>query len=102
MQSADAFKAKGVDTVACISVNDAFVMGAWQKASNAGDIEFLADGSAAFAKAVGLALDLNERGMGWRSKRYSMLVDNGVVKSINIEDNPGIEKSGADNILKQL
>ena len=95
-------KAKGVDSVACTSVNDAFVMGAWQKASNAGDIEFLADGSAAFAKAVGLALDLNERGMGWRSKRYSMLVDNGVVKSINIEDNPGIEKSGADNILKQL
>ena len=77
-------------------------MGAWQKASNAGDIEFLADGSGNFAKAVGLSLDLTERGMGVRSKRYSMLVDNGVVKSLNIEENPGIELSGADNILKQI
>ena len=72
-------------------------------ASNAADsVEFLADGSAIFAKAIGLSLDLTERGMGLRSKRYSMIVDNGVVTKLNIEENPGIELSGADNILKQL
>jgi peroxiredoxin len=96
-------KAKGVDAIACVSVNDIFVMNAWAKASNAADsIEFLADGSGKFAKDLGLALDLTERGMGVRSKRYSMLIDNGIVKQINIEENPGIEMSGAENILKQL
>jgi peroxiredoxin len=100
---ASEIKAKGVDTIACVAVNDVFVMNAWAKASNAADaIEFLADGSGRFAKALGLDLDLTERGMGVRSKRYSMLIDNGVVKKINIEENPGIELSGADNILKQL
>jgi peroxiredoxin len=96
-------KAKGVDAIACVAVNDVFVMNAWAKASNAaGAIEFLADGSGKFAKSLGLDLDLTERGMGVRSKRYSMLIDNGVVKKVNVEENPGIELSGAENILKQL
>lgn len=99
----DALKAKGVDTIAVTSVNDAFVMGAWQKAQNCeGKIEFLADGSAKFAKAVGLELDLTERGMGVRSKRYSMLVEDGVVKTINIEEGPGAEASGAVTMLGQV
>ncbi|NDA47046.1 MAG: peroxiredoxin [Alphaproteobacteria bacterium] len=101
--NAAAIKAKGVDTIACLSVNDAFVMGAWSKASNAQDvIEFLADGSGIFTIGIGMALDLTERGMGIRSKRYSMLVEDGVVRSINLEENPGIAISGAENILTQL
>ena len=96
-------KAKGVDTIAVVSVNDAFVMGAWAKASNADDkIEFLADGSAAFAKAAGLELDLTARGMGVRVKRFSLLAQDGVVKSLNIEENPGIELTGADKMLTQI
>ena len=96
-------KAKGVDTIAVVSVNDAFVMGAWRDATNCGDkIEFLADGSANFAKATGLSLDLTERGMGVRIKRFSMIVDNGVVSKLNIEEGPGTEASGVDNMLKQL
>ena len=99
----DALKAKGVDTIAVTSVNDAFVMGAWQKAQACeGKIEFLGDGSAKFAKAVGLELDLTERGMGVRSKRYSMLVEDGVVKSLNIEEGPGAEASGAVTMLGQV
>jgi len=78
-------------------------MDAWKKASNADKIEFLADGSAAFAKAIGLSVDLGERGLGTRSQRYSMLVDDGVVKQLNVEDAPGkAEASGADNLLTQL
>ncbi len=100
---AAAFKAKGVDTIAVTSVNDVFVMGAWADASNAKDkIEFLADGSAAFAKAVGLTLDLEARGMGLRSRRYSMLVEDGVVKTLNVEEGTGTEASGADNMMKQV
>ena len=96
-------KAKGVDTIAVVAVNDAFVMGAWADASGAKDqIDFLADGSAAFAKATGLELDLTARGMGVRCKRFSMLVQDGVVKSLAIEENPGIELTGADAMLKQL
>lgn len=99
----DALKAKGVDTIAVTAVNDAFVMGAWQKAQSCeGKIEFLGDGSAKFAKAVGLELDLTERGMGVRSKRYSMLVEDGVVKSLNIEEGPGAEASGAVTMLGQV
>jgi peroxiredoxin len=101
--NAAAIKAKGVDTIACLSVNDAFVMGAWAKASNAQDVvEFLADGSGVFTMGVGMVLDLTERGMGIRSKRYSMLVEDGVVRTINLEENPGIAISGAENILTQL
>ena len=96
-------KAKGVDSIAVVSVNDAFVMGAWAKDTGAADkIDFLADGSAAFAKAAGLDLDLTARGMGVRVKRFSALVDNGVVKSLAIEENPGIELTGADAMLKNL
>ena len=96
-------KAKGVDAIAVVAVNDVFVMGAWAKASGAGDkIEFLADGSAAFAKAAGLELDLTARGMGVRVKRFSMLAQDGVVKSLNIEENPGIEQTGADKMLTQI
>lgn len=101
--SYDELKAKGVDTIAVTAVNDAFVMGSWQKDQNCqGKIEFLADGSAKFAKSIGLDLDLTERGMGVRSKRYSMLVEDGVVKSLNIEEGPGAETSGAKTMLGQL
>ena len=104
LQNADALKAKGVDTIAVTAVNDVFVMTEWKKASGAdGKIEFLADGSADFAKALDLTLDASANGLGVRSKRYSMVVDDGVVKSLNIEDKPGTaELSGADNLLKQL
>ena len=99
-----AFKAKGVDAIAMTSVNDPFVLSAWSGATGAGGhIDFLADGSAAFAKAVGLDLDLTERGMGVRSTRYSMLVKDGVVKELNIEPNPGVaDLSGAAHILAQI
>jgi peroxiredoxin len=101
--NADAIKAKGVDTIAVTGVNDVFVMDAWKKASGAEKIEFLADGSAAFAKAIGLSIDLGERGLGTRSSRYSMLVEDGVVKKLNVEEAPGkAEASGAENLLKQL
>ena len=85
------------------SVNDAFVMGAWRDATNSGDtVEFLADGSANFAKAIGLSLDLTERGMGMRSKRYSMLVDDGVVQTLNIEEAQGTAESGVEKMLTQV
>src|ERR1700719_669067 len=85
VKNADAIKAKGVDTIAVTAVNDVFVMDAWKKASGAeGKIEFLADGSADFAKALGLTLDASANGLGIRSKRYCMVVDDGVVKSISI------------------
>ena len=104
LNNADAIKAKGVDTIAVTGVNDVFVMDAWKKASGAeGKIEFLADGSADFAKAIDLSLDASAMGLGTRSKRYSMLVDNGVVKSLNIEEAPGkADVSGAENLMKQL
>ncbi len=101
---ADEIKAKGIDAIAVTAVNDIFVLDAWLDASGAkGKIDGLADGSAAFAKALGLDVDLTERGFGIRSQRYSLLVDNGVVKRVNIEDKPGsIEISGAEAILSQL
>ena len=104
LQNADKIKAKGIDTIAVTGVNDVFVMDAWKKSTGAdGKIEFLADGAAAFAKAIGLSLDLSERGLGMRSQRYSMLVEDGVVKSLNIEDAPGkADISGAENLLKGL
>ncbi|MBL8894256.1 MAG: peroxiredoxin [Rhizobiales bacterium] len=96
-------KAKGVDQVACVSVNDVHVMNAWGKSSGAdGKILMLADGNGDFARAVGLEFDLTQAGMGKRSKRYSMIVDNGVVKALNVEDKPGVNVSGADTILGQL
>src|ERR1700719_1997447 len=85
VKSADAIKAKGIDTIAVTAVSDVFVMDAWKKASGAeGKIEFLADGSADFAKALGLTLDAPANGLGVRSKRYCMVIDDGVVKSISI------------------
>ena len=99
----DAIKAKGVDTIACTSVNDVHVMNAWAKHSGAdGKILMLADGNAAFAKAVGLEVDLTAPGMGLRSRRYSMIVENGVVKHLNVEEKSGVNVSGAETILEQL
>ena len=97
------FKAKDVDELWCVSVNDAFVMGAWGKAQNAGDkVLMLADGSGDFTKAVGLELDLTANGMGLRSKRYAMVVDDGVVKTLNVEAPGAFEVSSADAVLKAL
>ncbi|MDR3489528.1 MAG: peroxiredoxin [Bradyrhizobium sp.] len=103
VQSADAIKAKGVDTIACISVNDAFVMGAWGKDQGTGDkVVMLADGAAAFAKALGLELDLNARGMGWRSQRYALVAENGVVTHLGVEAPGGFEVSKAEAVLANL
>lgn len=99
----DAIKAKGVDTIACTSVNDVHVMSAWAKHSGAeGKIMMLADGNGTFAKACGLEKDLNVAGMGLRSSRYSMIVDNGVVTALNVEEKSGVNVSGAETILAQL
>jgi peroxiredoxin len=99
-----AIKAKGVDAIAMTSVNDPFVLSAWSKATGAeGKIEFLADGNADFAKATGLEFDASAGGLGLRSKRYSMVVEDGVVKALNVEDAPGkADLSGAEHLLGQL
>src|SRR3974390_1024712 len=103
VKNAAAIKAKGVDTIAVTGVNDVFVMDAWKKASGGDAIEFLADGSGNWAKAVGLTADLTERGLGVPPQRYAMLVDDGVVKTLNVEDSPGkADISGADNLLKSM
>ncbi len=101
---ADEIKAKGVDTIACLSVNDAFVMGAWGKDRGAGEaVMMLADGSAEYAAALGLSLDLTARGMGMRATRFSILVENGVAKTVNVEASPGeAVASGAEAMLGQL
>ncbi|MFN3297770.1 peroxiredoxin [Caldimonas sp.] len=102
VELADAFKAAGVDEIWCISVNDAFVMGAWaREQKTAGKVRMMADGSAQFARATGLTLDLTARGMGLRSQRYSMLVVDGVVKALNIEAPGKFEVSDAATLLKQ-
>lgn len=100
---ADQFKARGIDQIVCLAVNDAFVMGAWGKDQKAGGkVRMLGDGSAAFTKAIGLELDLTERGMGLRCQRFSMLVDDGVVKSLNIEAPGKFEVSDAQSMLNSL
>ena len=101
---ADQITAKGVDAIAVTSVNDVFVMDAWSKASGAqGKIEFLADGNGDFAKALGLSMDGSGFGLGTRSKRYSMIVEDGVVRALNVEEVAGkAEVSSADNLLKAL
>ena len=104
VQQAGALKAKGVDTIACLAVNDAFVMGAWGKAQGTdGKVMMLADGNATFTKELGLEMDGSGFGLGTRSKRYAMVVQDGVVKTLNVEDAPGkAEISGADNLMKSL
>ena len=102
VENADALRAAGVDEIWCVSVNDAFVMGAWGRdQKTAGKVRMMADGSAAFANATGLTLDLTARGMGVRSNRYSALVVDGVVKSLNVEAPGKFEVSDADTMLKQ-
>ena len=99
----DQLKAKKVDEVWCVAVNDAFVMGAWGKDQKAGGkVRMMADGSAIFTKALGLEMDLTSRGMGVRSQRYSMLVEDGVVKTLNVEQPGKFEVSDADTMLKQV
>ncbi len=102
VEHAAQFKAAGVDEIWCVSVNDAFVMGAWGRdQKTAGKVRMMADGSADFAKATGLTLDLTAKGMGLRSNRYSMLVVDGVVKSLNVEAPGKFEVSDAATLLKQ-
>ncbi|QDL98826.1 peroxiredoxin [Rhodopseudomonas palustris] len=102
--NAYALKDKGVDTIAIVSVNDAFVMNAWKRDTDQRDEAiFLADGNAEFTKAIGMEMDGSGFGLGTRSLRYSMLVDDGVVKTLNLEPNPGkVEVSGGDTLLGQL
>ena len=103
LQHYDALKAKGVDEIWCMAVNDAFVMGAWGRDQKAGGkVRMMADGSADFTKKLGLELDLVARGMGVRCQRFSMLVDDGVVKSLNVEGPGKYEVSDAETMLKQL
>jgi len=103
VEKKDELAAKGVDEIACTSVNDAFVMGAWGKSSGAdGVVRMLADGNGAFAKAIGLEMDASGFGMGSRSQRYSMLVKDGTVTQLNVEDGGGFAVSSADHLLGQL
>jgi peroxiredoxin len=103
VKHAEALKAKGVDEIWCISVNDPFVMGAWGRDQKAtGIVRMMADGNAAFTKALGLDADFSKAGMGTRSKRYSMLVDDGVVKQLNLEALGKFEVSNAETLLSQL
>ncbi|MCC6870356.1 MAG: peroxiredoxin [Burkholderiales bacterium] len=99
----DKLKAKGVDAIYCMAVNDAFVMGAWGRDQMAGGkVHMMADGSAEYAKKLGLEFDLTARGMGMRCQRFSMLVDDGVVKALNVEAPGKYEVSDADTMVKQL
>ena len=103
VDKADAFKAKGIDEVAAISVNDAFVMGAWGKHGAAnGKVTMIADGNAEFAQAIGLTMDSSKFGMGTRSQRYSMLVNDGVVEQLNVEGPGEFRVSSAEYLLEQL
>ena len=102
VEKAADLKAKGIDEIACTAVNDAFVMGAWNKASGSDDVTMLADGNGEFAAAVGLTMDGSGFGMGTRGKRFSMVVNDGVVEQLNIEG-PGVFKvSSAEHMLEQL
>lgn len=103
VEKAAEFKAKGVDEIWCISVNDAFVMGAWGKSVGTGSaVRMLADGSAEFTQKIGMELDLVSRGLGVRSQRYSMLVRNGVVEAINLDPAGAFENSSAEKLLQQI
>ncbi len=103
IQHSDTLKAKGIDAIACVSVNDAFVMGAWGDAQGAGDkVMMLADGNGDFTRALGLDFDASKFGMGKRSQRYSMIVEDGVVKSLNVEEPGAFEVSSADHMVALL
>jgi peroxiredoxin len=104
IDNAETIKARGADAIAVVAVNDHHVMKAWAEATGAvGKIDFLADGSAKFVKAIGLDVDRSEDGMGTRAVRFSMIVDDGVVKELNVEDVPGkVTNSGAATIMEQL
>ena len=103
VQHAEAIKGKGIDAIACLSVNDAFVMDAWGKAQNVGEkVMMLADGNADFSKAVGLTMDGTGYGMGTRACRYAMVIDNGVVKALNVEAPGAFEVSSAESVMKAL
>ena len=100
LKNFDALKAKGVDEVWCVAVNDAFVMGAWgREQGSAGKVRMMADGSAEFTKKIGLDFDLTARGLGIRSQRYAMVVENGVVKALNLEAPGKFEVSNAETVL---
>ena len=103
VQNAAAIKGKGIDTIACLAVNDAFVMGAWGKAQGTdGKVLMLADGNATFTKELGLEMDGSGFGLGTRSKRYAMVVDDGVVKTLNVENPGAFEVSSAEVVMKAL
>ncbi|MCB2065414.1 MAG: peroxiredoxin [Erythrobacter sp.] len=102
VEKAAELKAKGVDEIACTAVNDAFVMGAWNKASGSGDITMLADGNGDFATALGLTMDGSGFGMGKRGQRFSMIVDDGVVTELNVEGPGEFKVSSAEHMLGQL
>ena len=103
MQDADKIKAKGIDEIWCVSVNDAFAMAAWGKDNNAGGkVRMIADGNAQYSQAFGLEVDLMARGMGIRSQRYSMIIEDGVVKQLNTEAPGKFETSSAEKMLEQL
>jgi glutaredoxin/glutathione-dependent peroxiredoxin len=103
LEHAAAIKAKGVDDIVCLSVNDAFVMGAWGNANNAkGKVRMLADGNGEFTKAVGLTLDASGFGMGTRSQRYAMIVKDGKVEHLFAEPGPGLTVSSAEAVLSKL
>jgi peroxiredoxin len=101
--NADAIRQKGVDAIACMSVNDAFVMGAWGEQQHAGDkVAMLADGNGDFTRALGLEMDASRFGMGKRSQRFSMVIDNGTVKELNVEEPGAFAVSSAEHVMKQL
>jgi peroxiredoxin len=103
VKNAGAIKAKGIDAIVVTAVNDVFVLDAWSKSSGASDIEFISDGNGDFARALGLTFEGAGYGLGTRSQRYAMIVDDGVVKSLNVEDAPSkADVSGADNLLKTM
>jgi glutaredoxin/glutathione-dependent peroxiredoxin len=100
--NADKIKAKGVDAIVCMSVNDAFVMGAWGKAQNAEELLMLADGNAEFTKALDLVLDGSGFGLGTRSQRFAMIVEDGTVTHLNVEAGPGVDVSSAETMMALL
>jgi peroxiredoxin len=102
VEKASELKGKGVDDIACISVNDPFVMSAWNKSDGSEDITMLADGNGAFADAIGLSMDASKFGMGKRSQRYSMLINDGVVEQLNVEAPGEYRASSAETLLEQL